>query len=1097
MALTKAKIDLMYLEVLARHATVAEQDAFSALSNDFPSVQIERDIITLPEATILVDPLIRLYQGAFGRLPDTIDPNGNFDIAGQSGYWVNVNAARSGIGLLGLARAFVVSSEFKDLYGTIEVTPALITAFYQHILDRAPSSAEVAAWVATRLDAASLLLGFTQSVEFIARSQVSVDQFKFDLSNGLHPSGPLLPPPPEFTLESDVAVVDEGSSVIFTLQGPQAAAGQTLSYVIAGLTETDVVGGQLSGTVTLGPDGTAFLRIKLAGDRLTEGPEAFNIRFPGIARLDLNVAVNDTSVTSLNFTSAIGETIEGSIANDTFVATVDRSITNNSSTYTNLIDVAQGKGGFDTVQLLVNRSDVTILPNSDVEELKVTDLSGETYNLFRMPNIEIISSVGSTGDMKFFNVQNIVDLSVSNSDVGGEDISVTVVDAAGTANVNVSLNNSGAFDLDYFNTSGDSVVENWAFQSSGNNHIDDLEGAEITQTITVNGDGTFHLDFNNGEDTRSVTLVDASAFDGDFLLHNLEGGASLEVLGAVGDNDIEIDEVDTGANVKVVTQNGSDVVDFDLDGNNGATIVVETGNGGDFVQSLDGDNSDTTAFTITMGTGVNDVDMDIGANSTVTISSTGPTEIDIDAFNTADAGPSGALTAEIVVGNGANDVRVNSNANAGQDNGSNIRITAGNGGNVINTVSNNAAVVAILAGTGGDTITAAVNDGNSKVTVDAGEGNNDVTVAGDEGAEISITTGGGSDTIFANGLFDGGNGAASITVNSGGGNDHISANWGNFDAPVVNLDLGKGDDRLQLGTFQFVTKNAVLDGGDGFDTFAMDESAFIVANLDGTVKNFEAVEVLNELTNDLNAIEFGPLNHISRVILDQGIGQDVTISGLNANPTIEIKGDAGAGGDDLTVLINNANINTKDNVSIILNANQAGTVEFGGLSTPGVETMSIHSTSQQVVKAGIVNNLELNNDLTTLTVTGDVTLDLNDQQFSVQTLNAQTFTGGLTLDDDFTGAVTINAGLTAGTNNINIDNNANNSVTLGNGNSTVITFGGHDVINLGSGVNTVHGGDGQDDITVTLDGNVDTFIYDQASEFEFLAARYHHRIQRQ
>ena len=77
MALTTAQIDLMYEEVLARHATTAEQQAFSALSLTESTGAIEADIATLPEATTLVDPLVRLYQGAFGRLPDTIDPNGN------------------------------------------------------------------------------------------------------------------------------------------------------------------------------------------------------------------------------------------------------------------------------------------------------------------------------------------------------------------------------------------------------------------------------------------------------------------------------------------------------------------------------------------------------------------------------------------------------------------------------------------------------------------------------------------------------------------------------------------------------------------------------------------------------------------------------------------------------------------------------------------------------------------------------------------------------------------------------------------------------------------------------------------------------------
>ena len=69
---------------------------------------------------------------------------------------------------------------------------------------------------------------------------------------------------------------------------------------------------------------------------------------------------------------------------------------------------------------MVNQSDVDIVPNApDVEQLLVTDLSGEDYNLANMKNIQVIASDGSTGGMEFFNVQNIVDLSVSNSDAGG------------------------------------------------------------------------------------------------------------------------------------------------------------------------------------------------------------------------------------------------------------------------------------------------------------------------------------------------------------------------------------------------------------------------------------------------------------------------------------------------------------------------------------------------------------------------------------------------------------------------------------------------------------------------------------------------------
>ncbi len=215
-----------------------------------------------------------------------------------------------------------------------------------------------------------------------------------------------------------------------------------------------------------------------------------------------------------------------------------------------------------------------------------------------------------------------------------------------------------------------------------------------------------------------------------------------------------------------------------------------------------------------------------------------------------------------------------------------------------------------------------------------------------------------------------------------------------------------------------------------------------------------------------------------------GIGQDVTISGLNANPTIEIKGDASSTNDDLTVLVNNANINTKDNVNVILNANQGGTVEFGGLSTPGVETLDITSTSQQAVKTGIVNNLELNDNYTTLTIHGDVTLDLNDQLFHVNLVEATGFTGGLTLNVN-TGVepVTINAGNTLGASNILTAGGVDN-VTLGNGTNTVSTLGGADVIHVGSGSNLVIAGGGTDQVFFAAHSaaTVDTIQFDAASD---------------
>jgi hypothetical protein len=179
MAETTTQIDQTYLEVLARHATSEEQLEWAALSQ-LLGQHVDDQITQIPEAIDFVDPVIRLYMGAFNRFPDAFDPNGDFDTGAQSGFWVNVNALRNGADV---AQAFVASPEFQSLYGTTQVSAGLITAFYSHILARAPSSAEISAWQESGLDAAHILVGFTESIEFKALSQSAVNLEKLQLAD--------------------------------------------------------------------------------------------------------------------------------------------------------------------------------------------------------------------------------------------------------------------------------------------------------------------------------------------------------------------------------------------------------------------------------------------------------------------------------------------------------------------------------------------------------------------------------------------------------------------------------------------------------------------------------------------------------------------------------------------------------------------------------------------------------------------------------------------------------------------------------------------------------------------------------------------------
>lgn len=99
----------------------------------------------------------RLYQAAFDRTPDQ----------GGLGYWIGQMG--QGQTLASVAQAFVVSPEFRGLYGAAATDTAIVTALYANVLDRAPDAAGLAYWVgALERDAittADLLISFSESAE--------------------------------------------------------------------------------------------------------------------------------------------------------------------------------------------------------------------------------------------------------------------------------------------------------------------------------------------------------------------------------------------------------------------------------------------------------------------------------------------------------------------------------------------------------------------------------------------------------------------------------------------------------------------------------------------------------------------------------------------------------------------------------------------------------------------------------------------------------------------------------------------------------------------------------------------------------------------
>ena len=171
--LTAAQIDTVYSDVLGRAAAAAEQAAWVAAESSGPlsAAQVIAGIVNSSEAQAYSWAVVRLYQAAFGRVPDPagftgpgrrLDPasggSGDDLSAGEQPSWPRPNSKPA----------------TEPRPATHAALTVFIQALYENVLGRAGSTAEVDAWLATGDSAAQMLVGFSGSPEFQARANPAV-----------------------------------------------------------------------------------------------------------------------------------------------------------------------------------------------------------------------------------------------------------------------------------------------------------------------------------------------------------------------------------------------------------------------------------------------------------------------------------------------------------------------------------------------------------------------------------------------------------------------------------------------------------------------------------------------------------------------------------------------------------------------------------------------------------------------------------------------------------------------------------------------------------------------------------------------------------
>ena len=167
-----SQINQIYQAIQFQNGSASEVAQYNAglVSGALTLAQVTSDIEQEPYTLNVVDPVIREYQAAFGRVPD------------QAGlkYWVGQVASNPNA-LASLSVIFANSAEFNTRYAANATTPAsvaLVAELYANVLGRQPDAAGLAYWSSQNLTAAQLLQAFSQSQEFIADAAAAITVYQ-------------------------------------------------------------------------------------------------------------------------------------------------------------------------------------------------------------------------------------------------------------------------------------------------------------------------------------------------------------------------------------------------------------------------------------------------------------------------------------------------------------------------------------------------------------------------------------------------------------------------------------------------------------------------------------------------------------------------------------------------------------------------------------------------------------------------------------------------------------------------------------------------------------------------------------------------------
>ncbi|TWI87412.1 uncharacterized protein DUF4214 [Roseibium hamelinense] len=895
---TSATVTQYYNNVLQRDPSSSELSSWVALidSGAVTAAQALDAVVTSTEAQTFAAQVVRIYQAAFGRVPDTTGING----------WVD-GLADGSVTTTDLASGFTLSAEWSARYGGTEVNTATLTALYQNVLGRSPSGAEVDAWIATGQTIDQILLGFANSAEFQNNISTTVNTLLTTAGN---------------TATADIATVYDGTTSLGTGVTGETFALTTGVDNIVGTSAGDVINGFIN--TTTGSTDTTFSgadTIDGAG-----GTDSFNLTVSGANAAGALPGATITNVEQFFIrdinTSGASDYDFGTIAGETQVWN-DRS-TQNVDFQNVGTGAAIGLKGDGSTELGLTEFDyatagdaVTIALDGGVQADADTDVtatagtaeSATITSTGGANEVDVVTLAGGA-TIESLTIAATTNLSLGAGVAGDQ---VAIANGAIEAGASLTVTGAGAVDLETLAANFDSV------DASGNTGGVTVGLDAETDTTFTGGAGNDSVftgavlgtngSANGGDGTDTLTVTDTTHLNSTTL-----GGryTNFETLGVTDGVAVDLDNIsgitavemaDGAGTTQLTDMSATQAAAVTLSALTGAATfgIKNAGNVGQLdtlsVTVTDGDTTTSEAAVTTQGdltvadvetinfTLVDDLELATVANmnefTSLTISGAGDAGIYTD-------GTGVVLNASMDASSSTGTVKLS----AAEATGNGMALTGGAGNDQL---IGSAQVDNITGNAGNDTLQAGASEdilsgGAGNDVIDGGAGND--TMTGGDGTDNFVVDVNGLTTVDV--ITDMVLGTDNFVVNAAPGSvtgTVTAATGASLAAAAANAGTTIGANTAGIFTYDGSSYLLINDGTAG--TIAATDTIVNITGYTGTLSADDFVTTGVTLTTTANGTET-VTGTVAADTITGGTGDDTITGGAGAD-TI----DGGTGSDDI------------------------------------------------------------------------------------------------------------------------------------------------------------------------------------------------------